>query len=232
MGNRRGLWIGAFLLGAGVIFWGVGQAVGPSGGDTEFQKTLESMKQIKSFRGAYIESAPGAQNSERLWEVDCNRVIVHQHSHDSQTNADSPLEMQADELLVGDQRYTRNGDGSWQNDGYAGDRYSAKWYCDNLARATVTDLLPDLHTMVRHAITERGDKKTVNGVRCREWKFDVRTALSAQQGSICIGLDDHLPYEMTMGSGGHFTYSDYNRPIEFEAPEAVLQSASSTGGSN
>ena len=107
MGNRRGLWIGAFLLGAGMIFWGVGQAVGPSGGDTEFQKTLESMKQIKSFRGAYIESTPGAQNSERLWEVDCNRVIVHHHSHNSQTNADSPLEMQADELLVGDQRYTR-----------------------------------------------------------------------------------------------------------------------------
>jgi hypothetical protein len=41
----------------------------------------------------------------------------------------------------------------------------------------------------------------------------------------------HLPYEMTM-EGSHFSYSDYNHPIEFEAPEAVLQQASSTGSSN
>jgi hypothetical protein len=49
---------------------------------------------------------------------------------------------------------------------------------------------------------------------------------------MCIGLDDHLPYEMTMKDGGHYSYSDYNRPIQFEVPEAVLQPASSTGGPN
>ena len=36
---------------------------------------------------------------------------------------------------------------------------------------------------------------------------------------------------MTM-EGAHYSYSDYNKPIEFEAPEAVLQPASSTGSSN
>lgn len=230
MGNRRGLWIGACVLAAGAIFWGVGQAVGPTSGDTEFQKTLEAMKQVKSFRGAYMESASSNQ-MEKIWEVDCNRVIVHEQSHDSQSNADSPFEMKEEELLVGDQRYTRGSDGSWENNGYAGDRYSAKWYCDNMAKATVRDLLPDMRTMLSHGITERGDKKTVNGARCREWKFDIRTVLSSQQGSVCIGVDDHLPYEMTMGSG-HYSYSDYNRPIAFDVPEAMLQPASSTGGSN
>jgi len=234
MDNRRWLWRGACLLVAGVIFWAVGQAVNPSSGDTEFKKTLESMKQVKSFRGAYIESASGTQHSERLWDVDCNRVIVHQQSHDSQTGADSPFEMKEEELLVGDQRYTRSGDGSWENTGYAGERGSAKWYCDNVARGTARDLLPDMYTMVSHALTEKGDKKTVNGARCREWKFAVRSlGLAAPlQGSMCIGLDDHLPYEMTTKDGGHYSYSDYNRPIQFEAPEAVLQPASSTGGSN
>ena len=226
MGNRRGLWIGACLLAAGAIFWGVGQAVGPTSGDTEFQKTLEAMKQVKSFRGAYMESASSSQ-VEKIWEVDCNRVIVHEQSHDSQSNTDSPFEMKEEELLVGDQRYTRGSDGSWENNGYAGDRFSAKWYCDNIARATVRDLLPDIRTMLSHAITERGGKKTVNGARCREWKFDIRTVLSSQQGSVCIGVDDHLPYEMTMGEG-KYSYSDYNRPIEFEVPEAMLQAASST----
>jgi hypothetical protein len=189
------------------------------------------MRQVKSFRGAYSESALSTQHSVRLWEVDCNRVIVHEHSQDQQSSKDSPFEMSQEELLVGDQRYIHGSDGSWENTGYAGDRGSAKWYCDNVARGTVRDLLPDMYTMISHAITERGDKKTVNGVRCREWKFDQRTVLSSQKGSICIGLDDHLPYEMTMESG-HYSYSDYNKPIEFEAPEAVLQPASSTGSSN
>jgi hypothetical protein len=62
--------------------------------------------------------------------------------------------------------------------------------------------------------------------------FVMRSAVSAQQGSMCIGLDDHLPYEMTTENGGRYSYSDYNRPIQFEAPAAVLQTASSTAGSN
>ncbi len=230
MVNRRGLWIGAILLAAGVVFWGIGQAVNPSSGDTEFKKTLTAMQQVKSFRGAYSASSSNFQ-SQNLWEVDCNRVIVHQQSHDSQSNADSPFAMREDQFLVGDQRYIRSSDGSWENTGYAGDRFSAKWYCENIARGTVRDLLPDMHTMISHAITEKGDKKTVNGVRCREWKFDIRTALSSQTGSICIGVDDHLPYEMTM-DGGRYSYSDYNVPIQFDAPEAILQPASTTGGSN
>jgi hypothetical protein len=240
MENRSWLWIGAAVLVAGAVFWGVGQSVGPSNGDVEFQKTLESMKQVKSFRGAYIEAASSVLHSQRLWEVDCNRVIVHQQSlssqsgssqsGDSQSNSDSPFEMKHDELLVGEHVYTRDRDGSWENAGDAGPTYSAKWYCDNLAQGTIRDLLPDILTMTRHAVIGKGDKKTVNGVRCREWNFVMRSAVNGQQGSVCIGVDDHLPYEMTMEGGGHFTYSDYNRPIQIEAPEAVLQSASSTSG--
>lgn len=226
--DSRKLWIGAAVLAAGAIFWGVGQAVGPSGGDTEFKKTLEAMEQVKSFRGAYVESASSTPHSERVWEVDCNRVIVHQQFHDSTSNADSPFNMKEEELLVGDQRYIRDSNGSWENTGYAGDRGSAKWYCENIARGTVRDLMPDIRKMISHAITEKGDKKTVNGARCREWKFDMRTAVSVEQGSMCIGVDDHLPYELTM-DGGHYSYSDYNRPIQIEAPDAALQPASSTG---
>jgi hypothetical protein len=232
MDNRRWLWMGATLLVAGVIFWAVGRAVNPSNGDVEFQKTLESMKQVKSFRGAYIESASSALHSQRRWEVDCNRVIVHQHSQDSQPNTDASFAMREDELLVGEQRYSHTSDGSWENDGYAGERYSAKWYCDNIARGTVSDLLPDMRTMIQHALTEKGEKKTVNGVSCRVWKFDIRTAISTRKGTICIGVDDHLPYELMTESGGHYSYSDYNRPVEFDVPDAVLQPASATNGAN
>jgi len=230
--NRRNLLIGAGVLGAGVIFWAVGQAVTPSRGDEEFQKTLEAMKQVKTFRGAFIESASGS-HSERLWDVDCNRVMVHQQSHEAQTNSDSPFDMKQEDLLVGDQRYSRDSNGGWENNGYAGDRYSAKWYCNNIARGEPTDLLPDILTMLRHSMTEPGDKKTVNGVRCREWKFATRTAMSAEGGSVCLGIYDHLPYEMTMqDGGGTYSYSDYNKPISIDAPDGVLQPASSASESN
>ena len=232
MENRRWLWIGACLLIAGGVFWGVGQAVNPSSGDTEFKTALEAMKQVKSFRGAYIESPSSSQHSERLWEVDCSRVIVHQQSHDSQAEASSPFEMKQEELLVGEHVYRRDSDGSWEITGDAGPTYSAKWYCDNIAQGSVRDLLPDVLTMTHHAMFERGDKKTVNGVRCREWKFAIRAALSAQQGSVCLGVDDHLPYEMTTENGSRFSYSDYNRPIHFDVPEAILQTASATSTSN
>lgn len=230
--NRTWLWKGAILIAAGVVFWAVGQAVNPSSGDTELKKTLEATEQVKSFRGAFIASAASGMHSENIWEVDCNRVIVHQQSHDAQASTDSPFEMKQDQMLVGEQRYNRTSDGSWENQGFAGERFSAKWYCDNIARGTVRDLLPDMRTMLSHAIFEKGDKKTVNGARCREWKFAIRSALSAQNGSICIGVDDHLPYEMTMENAGRYSYSDFNRPIQFDVPDAVLQPASATSGSN
>lgn len=223
MGNR--LWIGAVLL-AGLFFWGVGYVVTPNNGDEEFQKMLNATQQVKSFRGVDVESMTGAQHSERLWEVDCNRGIVHKQSQLSQTGA-TPLEMKDDQLLVGYDRFIRESDGSWKKTGDTHVLYSGKWYCDNLAQGTLRDLLPDVRAMLRNAMIGKGDKKTVNGVRCQDWKFVMKSSTSGAQGTVCIGLEDHLPYEMTNDTGGHYSYSDYNRPIQLEVPEDVLQQASS-----
>jgi hypothetical protein len=229
--DRRWLWIGACLLLAGLVFWGVGEGVGPSSGETEFRKTQEAMKQIKSFRGTYADSGSSMGHSERQWEVDCNRVIVYERPHNSQTGTDSSFDMRGDEMLVGDQRYMLEGNGSWENTGYAGDRSNAKWYCNRIAEGTDSGLLPDMFSLVNHGITEKSDKKTVNGVRCREWKFDIRTPVSSRKGAICLGVDDHLPYEMTL-DGGHYFYSDFNQPIPIEVPDATLQSSRSSRSSN
>ena len=229
MGNR--LWIGAILL-AGMFIWGVGYVLTPDNGDAEFQKMMEATQQVKSFRGVYVGSAPTTQHAERLWEVDCTRGIVHKRSQELQTGA-NPLEIKEDEFLVGsDQKYSRNSDGSWEKARYESKLYSASWYCDNIAQGTVRDLLPDVRAMLRSATFGKGDKKTVNGVRCQDWNFAMHSSTSGQKGSVCIGLEDHLPYEMTTDNGDHYSYTDYNRPIQFEAPEGVLQTASSTDGSN
>ncbi|HYA22509.1 MAG TPA: hypothetical protein VEF05_00020 [Terriglobales bacterium] len=227
----KSFWIGAILL-AGAFFWGVGYVVSPNSGDTEFQKMLEAMKQVKCFRGVYVGSAASTQHSERLWEVDCNRGILHKQSHE-QTGA-NPVEMVDDEFLVGsDQKYTRNSDGSWEKTKYESKLYSASWYCDNLAQGTIRDLLPDVRAMLRSASIGKGDKKTVNGVRCQDWNFTMQSASTqGLKGSVCIGLEDHLPYEMTRDNGDRYSYTDYNRSLQFDAPEDILQAAGSTGGSN
>jgi hypothetical protein len=222
MGNR--FWIGALVVVAAFVFWGVGFFVGPNSGDADFQKMLEAMRQVKSFRGIYVESAASGQHSGRLWEMDCNRGIVHLQN--SQTGG-SGFEMKQDELRVGLDRYTREADGSWEKTGDTHIQYSGKWYCDNLADGTIRDLLPDVRGMLRSAMIGKADKKVVNGVRCQEWKFAMKSQFSGQQGLVCVGLDDHLPYEMTLDGGGRYSYSDYNRPIQFDAPEAVLQAAGS-----
>jgi hypothetical protein len=224
----KSLWIVAILL-AGLFVWGVGYVVAPANGDAEFQKMLEAMKQVKSFRGVHVEST---QLSQKVWEVDCNRGILHKQTQDLQAGTNPP-QIKEDVFLVGsDWQYTRDSDGSFERTKYTPKLYSASWYCDNIAQGTVRDLFPNVLEMLRHAMIGKGDKKTVDGVRCQDWTFVMKGANTGQKGSVCIGLEDHLPHEMITDDNGHFSYTDYNRTAPFDAPQDVLQAASSTGGSN
>ena len=92
--------------------------------------------------------------------------------------------------------------------------------------------MPDVRALLRSATFGKGDKKTVNGVRCQDWKFTNHSKNSGQRGTICIGLTDHLPYEMTVENSGRYAYTDFNRPLQFDGPDAVLQPVSSTSGTN
>jgi hypothetical protein len=222
----KGFWIGAMLLIGGLIFWGLGSLLTPNGGDAEFQKMLEATEHVKSFRGSFVGSTPGAEHSERLWEVDCSRSVVHKRSQTSQTSANLP-DVTEDQLLVGLDRYSHDSDGSWVKTADKHVMFSGQWYCDNLAQGSLRDLLPDTRSMLRNAMIGKADKRTVNGVRCQDWQFAMKSASSGVHGTVCIGIEDHLPYEMTTDTGAHYSYSDYNQPIQFEAPESILQSASS-----
>ena len=59
--------------------------------------------------------------------------------------------------------------------------------------------MPQIATMIQRGILQKGDKKTVNGVRCREWLVTMKGAPSGlEHDTVCLGLEDHLPYEMTV----------------------------------
>lgn len=234
MDTRYWIWLGARLL-AGVVLiaWAMSYLKGGSE-EKEFQKTLEAMKQVHSFRIAYTANR-GVQHFDMLWEVDCERDILHHQMHVVDTTNDPPAEINEDQVYVGGAQggeYDRQADGSWKKHGYASQ--TAKGTCRYLAQGMDSNVLPHIATMIKRGILQKGDKKTVNGVRCREWLVTMKGGTSGlEHDTICIGLEDRLPYEMTVDwENSHTSISDYNAAIRFDVPESVLQPASAIGGTN
>jgi hypothetical protein len=96
------------------------------------------------------------------------------------------------------------------------------------------NLMPPIATMIKRGILQKGDKKTVNGVRCREWLVTMKGGTSGlEHDTVCLGLEDHLPYELTVDwAHSRSWFSDYNAAISFDVPEAAVQPTSVTSGSN
>jgi len=240
MFNRNWLWIIARLSVVLIVGLFVGiYYLSSGGGEKEFQKTLDAMKQLHSFRASYSGTPTIYMHNEMLWEVDCERGIVHHQQHVQPTSnegqgSDQVQETNRDDVYVGDHEYERLNDGGWLLMKAAWRGGSAKWYCLNLAQGADTNLLPPIATMIKRGILQKGDKKTVNGVRCREWLVTMKRGPgNLEHDRVCLGLDDHLPYEVTSDwESAHYTFSDYNTAIQFDLPEAAVQPASAPTGSN
>jgi len=233
MGNRYWFWVLIRLgLGVAIVTWAASY-LGPGSGEKEFQKTLEAMKQVHSFRVAFTAN-PGTQHTEMLWEVDCNRDLLHYQWHF--TDSSNPAALVArEEFHVANVEFDHESDGSWSRHQFPVGVRSAKAYCAKLAEGADSYVLPQIATMIKRGVLQKGDKKTVNGVRCREWLVAMRGGAPSglEHDTIYLGLQDHLPYELTTEfQNAHSSFSDYNSPIQFDMPEAVLQQATATSEPN
>ena len=230
MGNRYLLWVLVRLLVAVAIVAWAASYIGGGSGEKEFQKTREAMKQVRSFRMAETAHQSAEYRVESLLEVDCNSNIVHNRWHVISSDGDPAKELLRDDTNVAGQGYDRKADGTFVAARYSDSSHSAKVFCSRIAQSTDGALLPQLDTMIQRGVIQKGDKKVVNGVRCREWHVTLRAGLNRlEHDSVCIGLEDHLPYEITDAStGAHTSYSDYNVPLQIEVPDATVQPASST----
>jgi len=93
-------------------------------------------------------------------------------------------------------------------------------------------MMPAIATMIKRGILQKGDKKTVGGVRCREWHVTIKAGRGLEHDTVCLGMDDHLPYEMTVDSRHlRAAYSDYNS-LPLTLPDAAVQPASASSSSN
>lgn len=230
MGGRYWVWLVARLLMAIVIVgWAASYAL-PGAGEKEFQRSLEAMKQVHAVRVATVTDASPTQHLEMSWEIVCAQNAYHFKQHLVESDPDRPTKFDRDEIEVGVYMYERQPDDTWQASRHSNLSRTAMNICGTLAQGNDSRILPDLATMIRRGIIQKGDKKTVNGVRCREWNVTLKAAKNGlEHDTICLGLDDHLPYEETVDwQHVRTTYSDYNAPFQIELPPAAVQPASAS----
>lgn len=228
MGQRYWLGVGARLIaGLVVVAWGVSY-LGTGSGEKEFHKTLDALKQVHTLRVAYTATPAQNLHNQMLWEIDCTRDLAHYQTQVVNSSDGTAREMNQDQMVVGAHAFDHQADGSWApvHSYYGG---STKGFCTNLAQGVDTNVLPPIATMIRRGIIQKGDKKTVNGVRCREWLVTMKGGYRGlEHDTVCLGLDDHLPYEMTVDwENSRSSFSDYNAPMQLDVPEGAVQPASS-----
>jgi hypothetical protein len=232
MEGRYWIWlVGRLLVAVIIVGWAASYLTPGGSGEKEFQKTLDAMKQVRSVRVFAVSDPIANQHSESSYELACDQDAYHYKWRLVNSDPVRTSDTTNDTLQVGSVSYRRAADGSWEKTGYhAG---TAKAMCSNLGQGN-SNLFPEIATMIRRGILDKGDKKTVNGVRCREWKVTMKGGYNGlEHDTVCLGLKDHLPYEMTVDwEHSRAVYSDYNSPIQLDLPPAELQPASVTTGSN
>jgi hypothetical protein len=225
MEGRYWIWLVARLLIAVIIVGWAASYLTPGGGEKEFQKTLDAMKQVRSVRVQTVSDPVATEHSETSSELVCDQDAYHYKwrlvNSDPERHSDTPNEP----LQVGSASYHRMAGGPWEKYGYQG--ATPKAICSSLGQGSST-LFPEIATMIRRGILDKRDQKTVNGVRCREWKVTMKGGTNGlEHDTVCLGLKDHLPYEVTVDwEHSRAVYSDYNSPIQLELPAAELQPAS------
>jgi hypothetical protein len=231
MEGRYWLWLGARLLVAVVIVGWAGSYLIPGGsGEKEFQRALDAIRTVRSVRIATVADPTNTQHSDISWDLVCAQDAYRYKWHMVETNPKGPAQLDMEEVHVGSTEYDRQNEGAWQPHQFAAGVRSAQSICGRLGDGTESNMFPPFDTMIKRGILQKGDKKTVNGVRCREWLVTMKGGYSGlEHDTICLGLDDHLPYEMTVDyMHSRTVYSDYNSPFQLELPGPALQPASST----
>ena len=234
MEGRYWLWLGARLLVAVVIVgWAFSYLTPGSSGEKEFQRTLDALKQVRSVRVATASDPTATRHSDVSWELVCAQNAYRYSLHVVETDPKNPAETTQEEVHVGSTEYEHKKDDSWQAHQYPGGVRAASTICGKLAQGMDSGVLPEIATMIRRGILDKGDKKAVNGVRCREWKVTLAGRNGLEHDTVCLGLDDHLPYEMTVDwQHSRTVYRDYNSPFQLELPGPALQPASASSESS
>ena len=192
-------------------------------GKSEMQRSLEAKRSVKSFRMTTVLRMHPGHPLETEIEVSCP---------DRERFTTTIGEQTFHAVRIADKAYVEQKDGAWlvqdtQPSGWSpcGDNPGepAPWAVMNEGRDTSTVLAK----MSDHAEIVRGAFVGTPAGTCQQWLLTMQLPGGASHGhgagglhyTVCLDPAQHLPVSVAMGSGGMVTnYSDWNKPIQIDAP--------------
>jgi hypothetical protein len=194
-------------------------------GPAEMQRAFAARKEVRSFRMTTLLHLHPGQPLKTVIEVSCpDRERFTTTIGDRSFHA----------VRIGGKAYTEQQDGTWLAQdtpvtGWApcGDNPGepAPWAVMNEGR----DPSVVLAKMAENAEFVRGAYVATPEGNCQQWTLHLKMPGGVQHGhganglsyTVCIDPIRHLPVAVSMGSSGGMvtSYSDWNKPVEIEAPK-------------
>ncbi|MBZ5522487.1 MAG: hypothetical protein LAP21_09630 [Acidobacteriia bacterium] len=202
-------------------------------GKTEIQRALEARKNVTSFRMKTVLRMHPGQPLETVAEVSCP-----DRERFTTTIGDSIFHA----VRIGNKAYVEQKDGTWTTQetpptGWSpcGDNPGepAPWAVMNEGR----DPSVVMAKMVDQIEATRGAFIATSDGNCQEWMLNIKIPGGASHGhgasglryTLCMDPNQHRPVSITMGSGGMVTtYSDWNKPIQIDAPKEAQRNEATT----
>jgi hypothetical protein len=196
-----------FGLVAALIYWAM-----PDSGVSEMKKMNASMQNARSWRVQTVVAEP-TKNIESMTEVYCPSR-VRTVSKAASDEGGRHTEESSENIWIEGTNYTKKGL-RWVTSQEERSRTAS---CAWGPRGTDT-LLQLLDAILIAGKIHKGDKRIVNGERCRDWTASVPAPGGwRDEFVVCIG-EGELPREVfTPDRRLVETYTDWNLPIRIEAP--------------
>ena len=204
--------------------WLAGMRTHFTSGKAEMQHALDAKKAASSFRMTTLLHLHPGRPLETVVEVSCP-----DRERFTTTIGDRAFHA----VRIGGKAYTEQQDGTWMVQetnptGWApcGENPGepAPWAVMNEGR----DPSAVLAKMADHAEFVRGAFVATPNGNCQQWTVTLKLPGGASHGhganglnyTVCLDPGQHLPVAVSMGTGGMVTsYSDWNKPIQIEAPK-------------
>lgn len=198
-----------FGLVALLIYWAV-----PDSGASALKRMNTALQNARSWRVQTVVTEP-TKNGESLTEVYCPsrvRTVNKWVSDEGGRHYDDDSE----DIWIDGTSYAKKGT-HWV---VSQEQRSRTASCSVGPRATDA-LLQPLDLILTAGKIRKGDKRFVNGERCRDWIASVPAPAGwREEFVVCIG-DDELPREVfTPDRRLVETYTDWNAAIKIEPPPA------------
>lgn len=218
-------WLLARLLAVAVILGVVLWYRMPNSGEREFRQAAQALKTVHSVHYTMVNDQP-TQKIQLEGDLVCPDDRFREATHIIVNQPHNQGTLDTEVRRVDGKPYTQLNGHQWTVD-YQNGR-SPRITCQQLATDASISVLPNLSDMVRRGLFKKGDKKTVNGEVCRQWYVTLRAgpgpllprSSDLEHRTVCLGIDDHLPREMSGTHLGLWTYA-FDTPAEIEMPTDV-----------